>query len=83
MPSFRARITSKGQVTVPVEVRRLLGLRTGDQITFDVESGGVRVRPARGPGTFAAAVGRWRTGEGAPPSATDAWLRQVRGHDNV
>lgn len=82
MPAFRARITSKGQVTIPVEVRRLLGLRTGDQITFDVEPGGVRVRPERDRRTFAAAIGRWRTGEGVQPAATDAWLRRIRGHDD-
>lgn len=31
-------ITQKGQVTIPVEVRRLLRLRTGDQVKFIVNS---------------------------------------------
>lgn len=29
-----AKLTSAGQVTVPVEIRRLLRLRTGDKILF-------------------------------------------------
>lgn len=36
---FRSRITSKGQVTVPVEVRRKLGLRHGDQVEFREHAG--------------------------------------------
>ena len=32
---YRARITSKGQVTIPAPVREQLGLRTGDEIAFE------------------------------------------------
>jgi AbrB family looped-hinge helix DNA binding protein len=32
-----ARVTSKGQVTVPREVREALGIKEGDQIVFRVE----------------------------------------------
>ena len=32
---YRARITSKGQVTIPAAVREQLGLRTGDEIAFE------------------------------------------------
>jgi antitoxin PrlF len=34
-----ARLTSKGQVTVPKAVREALGLREGDQVVFRVEGG--------------------------------------------
>lgn len=41
-----ATLTSKGQVTIPVDVRRRLGLRSGDRLEFVVEDdGSVRVRP--------------------------------------
>ena len=37
-------ITSKGQVTIPVEVRRHLGLKKQDKIAFVIEpEGGVRL----------------------------------------
>ncbi|NJN47662.1 MAG: AbrB/MazE/SpoVT family DNA-binding domain-containing protein [Candidatus Competibacteraceae bacterium] len=32
-------LTAKGQVTIPVEVRRLLNLKSGDQVAFVVEDG--------------------------------------------
>jgi antitoxin PrlF len=31
---LQSTITSKGQVTVPVEIRRKLGLRQGDRVEF-------------------------------------------------
>jgi len=35
---YRARITSKGQITIPAAVREQLGLRTGDEIAFEPKS---------------------------------------------
>lgn len=32
---YRARITSKGQITIPAAVREQLGLQTGDEIAFE------------------------------------------------
>ena len=32
---YRARITSKGQVTIPAAVREQVGLREGDEIAFE------------------------------------------------
>ena len=29
-----AKVSAKGQITVPVEIRKLLGLRSGDKILF-------------------------------------------------
>lgn len=40
----QAKVTSKGQVPVPREVRRLLGVR-GDRLWFESDSKGMRVRP--------------------------------------
>ncbi len=44
----RARLTSKGQLTVPKPVRDALRLREGDQVVFRVE--GERAVMARTPG---------------------------------
>jgi AbrB family looped-hinge helix DNA binding protein len=38
-----ARVMSKGQVTIPKNVRLALGINTGDRVTFIVEDGNVRV----------------------------------------
>lgn len=40
-------ITQRGQVTVPAEVRRMLGLRPRDKVAFAIEGGEVRLLPAR------------------------------------
>ena len=42
-----ARMTSKGQITVPKEVRDRLGLHTGDRVNFRIEENqSVRMFPA-------------------------------------
>ena len=38
-------ITSKGQVTIPVEVRRELNLKAGDRVAFYLEDGKVVLKP--------------------------------------
>ena len=40
----KARITSKGQVTIPIDVRSRLGLRPGDEIEFVRDRSGFRIR---------------------------------------
>jgi AbrB family looped-hinge helix DNA binding protein len=42
----QATITSKGQITIPIEVRRQLHLKPGDRVDFVVDrTGGVQLRP--------------------------------------
>lgn len=38
-----ARVMSKGQVTIPKNVREALGIETGDRVTFIVDGNNVRV----------------------------------------
>ena len=40
-----ATITSKGQVTIPAEVRRKLSLKSGDKVAFYLENGRVVLKP--------------------------------------
>ncbi len=42
------RITSKGQVTIPVEIRERLGLLPDSEVEFTVEGKAVRITRARG-----------------------------------
>jgi len=65
MREITSSITKRGQLTVPAEVRRLLGLRTPDRVVFvvDEESKTVRLEVPRYPdlGALAGAPiwGRW------------------------
>ena len=38
-----AKVMSKGQVTIPKDIRNILGINTGDRITFIVEGNVVRI----------------------------------------
>ena len=38
-----ARLTSKGQVTIPVAVRKAMGAEPGDEILFELDKEGARV----------------------------------------
>ena len=45
-----ATVTSKGQITIPAEVRRRLGLKPGDRVDFVPEpTGGFRLQAKKAP----------------------------------
>lgn len=48
MATYRARVTEGGRVVIPAEVRRQLGVSTGDEVILDVTDGEVRIRSVRG-----------------------------------
>ncbi len=41
---LRARITSKGQITIPVEVRRKFNLKPGDDLIFEFDEKGIKLQ---------------------------------------
>ena len=41
-----AKVTSKGQITIPRQVRKLMDIETGDRLAFELESDG-RLRVSR------------------------------------
>lgn len=77
----KAKITSKGQLTLPAAVREALNVRSGDVVTFEIGAEGVRVLPDRSPDRFDAFAGKYRVGKGRSIGETDEWLRSLRGHD--
>lgn len=73
-------ISSKGQVTIPVEVRHRLGLKEGDRVEFVFEEGRTFLRPAQSErNPFEAYVGA------LPAFSTRKeihdWVREMRGDD--
>lgn len=74
-----ARITSKGQITVPREIRRALGVRPGDKLLFERDRGGVRVRPVRTKSPFEKYRGIGTPGMNRGRKAVIRWVRELRG----
>lgn len=74
------RITSKGQVTIPVEIREKAGLLPHTEVEFELDAKGVRIRRAKVPrreGRGAAAVGRLR-GKATVKMSTDEIMALTR-----
>jgi AbrB family looped-hinge helix DNA binding protein len=76
------RITPKGQVTIPVEIREKLGLLPRCEVEFEVVGNAVRIRRARTrtkPSRGRSVVARLR-GKGDVRMSTDEILALTRGH---
>ncbi len=80
---FRARITSKNQLTLPAGISALLHVGPGDSVRFEVEEDGtVVVAPPSVRERLAPLIGRHRVGKGMSAEEVDAWIREMRGHDD-
>ncbi len=80
MPS--STVSSKGQVTIPQEVRTRLGLRAGDRVEFVSKDGETILRPIKGQ------VNSFRDYIGAFPGfktreEINAWVREMREDDRT
>ncbi len=78
MPS--STVTSKGQVTLPADFRRKLGLRPGDRVHFSLEDGTIRVDPRsyadRTAGMFMGRLSRAATLKEEEQAAADYSVQQ-------
>jgi AbrB family looped-hinge helix DNA binding protein len=73
------RVTSKGQVTIPLKVRRKLGIEPGSEVEFELDRHGarlVRTKTARGK-----AIARQMRGRGTIAMSTEEILALTRGDD--
>ena len=76
------RITTKGQVTIPVEIRERLGLLPNSEVEFEVVGQSVRlrkVRRAREAGRRGKSIVQRLRGRGSVQMSTDAILALTRG----
>jgi len=71
----QAKITSKGQITVPHEIRRALGVRPGDSLVFEQNGSEVSVKPVRTKSPFEKYQG---IGNPGIPSGRKGIIRYVR-----
>jgi AbrB family looped-hinge helix DNA binding protein len=65
MVEKQAKITTKGQITVPLAIRKALGVGPGDVLLFEGDETGVRVRPVRTKSPLPS-IGASATAESAP-----------------
>ena len=76
------RVTSKGQVTIPVEIREKLGLLPNSEVEFEVVGQAVRIRKvrrARGRGRRGKSLVARLRGRGSVRMSTDQILALTRG----
>jgi len=76
------RITTKGQVTIPVEIREKLGLLPNSEVEFEIVGNAVRMRKVRrvkDAGRRGKAIVQRLRGRGSVRMSTDAILALTRG----
>ena len=78
-----ARITSKGQITVPKAVRHALGLKPGDKVVFEQDGEEICVRPVRSQSVFAKYRGIGNPGLASGRKAVVRRIRELRGHEDA
>jgi AbrB family looped-hinge helix DNA binding protein len=77
-----AKVTSKGQVTIPVDVRRSLGVKPGDKLRFEPHDGGFRVVREIEENVFEKWRGIGIPGMGPGMEGLKAYMREIRGYDD-
>jgi antitoxin PrlF len=75
-------VSSKGQITLPLEIRRRLGLKEGDRVEFVVENEKTIIRPEQ------PAENPFEKYSGALPvfhskAEIDHWIRSLRDEDDA
>jgi len=79
--SYSSTISSKGQVTVPQEIRQRLGLVAGDRVEFVIEGNQTILRPARSePNPFAEFKGILGPFPGGEQGIKE-WIDEMRDDD--
>ena len=75
------RITSKGQVTIPMNIREKLGLLPNTEVEFEIDRDAVRLKKAsspKGPDRGRALIEHMR-GKGTRRITTDQIMKLTRG----
>jgi antitoxin PrlF len=80
MTTLAVRMQEKGQVTIPLEIRRKLKLKKGDLVTFVETEAGVVIKPAEIVASDALReIGKALRAKGVSPEALLERGRSIRG----
>lgn len=52
MAVLKAKVTSKGQITIPIEIRKILKADAGDTVTFELNEEGIFIKKENQPKTI-------------------------------
>lgn len=74
-----AKVTSKGQVTIPKKVREKLGVHPGEDVGFEEKNGLIYIQKTVKKSPFDKWVGRLKQLEG---HQSDDLVKELRGHDH-
>lgn len=74
----KAKITSKGQVTIPAPIRKTMGLKDGDDISFQFIDGAIQIKKMTAIDRLAISVGPKLREEFPTPEAFNAYLKTNR-----
>ena len=75
-----AKVTSKGQITLPKKIREKLGVHRGEEVGFEEKDDLLVIRKVVTKSPFDKWVGALKHLRG---QRSDDLLREARGHDNV
>jgi AbrB family looped-hinge helix DNA binding protein len=74
---MKSTLTSKGQITLPVQLRRRLGLKTGDVLEFDDTAPYIKAAKPFSRAKMRSVIGR---GKSRRPGRTSRdWMNELRG----
>ncbi len=77
-----AKITSKGQITIPLEIRRLLGVQSGDYLEFQPLGASIEIKPQHRENPFRQFRGVERIGKGKSLQQIVAETEESRGWES-
>lgn len=75
------RVTTKGQVTIPREIREQLNIRPGTEVEFSVDGNSVRLVPTRRGSSFGRRIVEHLRGKATAGLSTDQIMALTRGEE--
>ncbi|RLE28676.1 MAG: AbrB/MazE/SpoVT family DNA-binding domain-containing protein [Acidobacteria bacterium] len=75
------QVTSKGQVTVPVEIRERLGIQPGTEVEFEIDGDAVVLRKAPGSRRRGRSIVARMRGRATVSMTTDEIMAVTRGSE--